>query len=146
MRYFTPLVPAIAWLVLLRACWRRNAKIPGFDSTASTYVIMNTASNIIFYFMPIFLAFTTAKALKCSTIIAMMLGGFICHPTIDAIVQDVATKSNIFGLPVIKMAFTVGESSRVFAYTESVIPIILGVIVLSFLEKFLKNMSLKFSS
>ena len=69
----------------------------------------------------------------------MMLGGFICHPTIDALVQDVATKSTIFGLPVIKMAFTVGESSKVFAYTESVIPILLGVIVLYFLEKFLKK-------
>ena len=136
---FTPLVPAIAAAGLIKGLLAAAAKIPGFDSTASTYVIMNTASNIIFYFMPIFLAFTTAKALKCSTIIAMMLGGFICHPTIDAIVQDVATKSNIFGLPVIKMAFTVGESSRVFAYTESVIPIILGVIVLSFLEKFLKK-------
>ncbi len=106
---FTPLVPAIAAAGLIKGLLAAAAKIPGFDSTASTYVIMNTASNIIFYFMPIFLAFTTAKALKCSTIIAMMLGGFICHPTIDAIVQDVATKSNIFGLPVIKMAFTVGN-------------------------------------
>lgn len=100
---------------------------------------MNTASNVIFYFMPIFLAYTASKALKCSTVVAMMLGGFICHPTIDALVQDVATKSTIFGLPVIKMAFTVGESSKVFAYTESVIPILLGVIVLYFLEKFLKK-------
>lgn len=136
---FTPLVPAIAAAGLIKGLLAAAAKIPGFDTTASTYVIMNTASNIIFYFMPIFLAFTTAKALKCSTIIAMMLGGFICHPVIDSIVQDVATKSSIFGLPVIKMAFTVGESSKVFAYTESVIPIILGVIVLSFLEKFLKK-------
>ena len=97
-------------------------------------MIMNTASNIIFYFMPIFLAYTTATALKCSKVIAMILGAFICHPTIDALVQDVATRSTIFGLPVIKMEFTVGESSRIFSYTESVIPIILGVIVLYFLK------------
>ncbi len=136
---FTPLVPAIAAAGLIKGLLAAAAKIPGFDATNSTYVIMNTASNIIFYYMPLFLAYTTAKALKCSPIIAMMLGGLICHPTIDGIVQDVATKSSIFGLPVIKMAFTVGESTRVFAYTESVIPIILGVIVLSFLEKFLKK-------
>ena len=136
---FTPLVPAIAAAGLIKGLLAAFAKIPGFDSTTSTYVIMNTASNVIFYFMPIFLAYTTAKALKCSTVVSMMLGAFICHPTIDALVQDVATKSTTFGLPLIKMEFAVGESSKIFAYTESVIPIILGVIVLYFLEKFLKK-------
>lgn len=136
---FTPLVPAIAAAGLIKGLLAAAAKMPGFDTGNSTYIIMNTASNIIFYFMPIFLAYTAAKALKCSQVIAMLLGGLLCHPTIDAMMQDVAVKSTIFGLPVIKMAFTVGESTRVFAYTESVIPIILGVIVLSYLEKFLKK-------
>lgn len=134
---FTPIVPAIAAAGLIRGILAVVARMPGFDTANSTYVIMNTASNVIFYFMPIFLAYTASKALNCSTVVAMMLGAFICHPTIDAMIQDVATSSTIFGLPVIKMAFTVGESTRVFAYTESVIPILLGVIVLYFLEKFL---------
>lgn len=136
---FTPLVPAIAAAGLIKGLLAAFAKVPGFDTANSTYIIMNTASNVIFYFMPIFLAYTAAKALKCSTVVSMMLGAFICHPAIDALVQDVATSSTIFGLPVIKMAFTVGESSKVFAYTESVIPILLGIIVLYFLEKLLKK-------
>lgn len=136
---FTPLVPAIAAAGLVKGLLAAFAKVPGFDTANSTYIIMNTASNVIFYFMPIFLAYTAAKALKCSTVVSMMLGAFICHPAIDALVQDVATSSTIFGLPVIKMAFTVGESSKVFAYTESVIPILLGIIVLYFLEKLLKK-------
>lgn len=136
---FTPLVPAIAAAGLIKGLLAAAGKMPGFDTANSTYIIMNTASNIIFYYMPIFLAFTAAKALKCSPVIAMLLGGLICHPTIDAMMLDAAARSTIFGLPVVKMAFTVGESTKVFAYTESVIPIILGVIVLSFLEKFLKK-------
>lgn len=136
---FTPLVPAIAAAGLIKGLLAAAAKIPGFDTTNSTYIIMNTASNIIFYFMPVFLAYTSAKALKCNQVIAMVLGAFLCHPTIDTLVQDVATSSTIFGLPVVKMAFTVGESSKVFAYTESVIPIILGVIILCYLEKLLKK-------
>lgn len=55
---FTPLVPAIAAAGLIKGLLAAFAKIPGFDSTTSTYVIMNTASNVIFYFMPIFLAYT----------------------------------------------------------------------------------------
>lgn len=136
---FTPIVPAIAAAGLIKGLLSAVAKVGWVDSAASTYVILNTASNIIFYFMPIFLAYTTAKALKANQIIAMMLGGFLCHPAIDAMVQDVATKSTIFGLPVVKMAFEVGEKSKIFAYTESVIPIILGVIVLYWLEKGLKK-------
>ena len=69
----------------------------------------------------------------------MVLGGFLCHPTIDALIQDVGSKSTIFGLPVVKQAFTIGESTKVFSYTESVIPIILLVIVLAFLERGLKK-------
>lgn len=69
----------------------------------------------------------------------MVLGAFLCHPVIDALIQDVSTVNTIFGLPVIKKAFTIGEATKVFSYTESVIPIILAVIVLHYLEKFLKK-------
>ena len=138
---FTPLVPAIAAAGLIKGLLSAAARLPMFDAftATSTYMILNTASNIIFFFMPIFLAYTAAKALKCNEIIAMVIGGFLCHPAIDAMIQDVGTASTIFGLPVIKKAFTIGESTKVFSYTESVIPIILAVIVLYFLEKALKK-------
>lgn len=138
---FTPLVPAIAAAGLIKGLLSAAARLPMFDAftATSTYMILNTASNIIFFFMPIFLAYTAAKALKCNEIIAMVIGGFLCHPAIDVMIQDVGTASTIFGLPVIKKAFTIGESTKVFSYTESVIPIILAVIVLYFLEKGLKK-------
>lgn len=136
---FTPLVPAIAAAGLIKGILAAFGKVPGFDVTNSTYVILNTASNIIFYYMPIFLAYTTAKALKCNKIIAMVLGAFLCHPIIDAMMLDTTTASTIFALPVVKMAFTVGDASKVFSYTESVIPIILAVILLAYLEKLLKK-------
>ncbi|MCC8027904.1 MAG: beta-glucoside-specific PTS transporter subunit IIABC [Clostridium sp.] len=138
---FTPLVPAIAAAGLIKGLLSAAARLPMFDAftATSTYMILNTASNIIFFFMPVFLAYTAAKALKCNEIISMVIGGFLCHPAIDAMIQDVGTASSIFGLPVIKKAFTIGESTKVFSYTESVIPIILAVIVLYFLEKGLKK-------
>lgn len=138
---FTPLVPAIAASGLIKGLLSAAAKLPlfaGFTSS-STYVILNTASNVIFYFIPIFLAYTSAKALKCNPIISMVIGAFICHPVIDALVQDVEKASTIFGLPVIKQAFMIGEAKKVFSYTESVIPIILSICILAILEKYLKK-------
>ena len=138
-KIFTPIVPAIAASGLIKGLLSAASRLGWVDSAGSTYIILFAASNIIFYFIPVFLAYTTAKAMKCSEIIAMVLGAFLCYPHIDALVQDVATASNIFGLPVVKTAFTIGEQTRVFSYTESVIPIVLSVIVLSYLEKFLKK-------
>ena len=138
-KIFTPIVPAIAAAGLIKGLLSAASRLGWVDAEASTYIILNTASNIIFYFMPIFLAYTAAKAIKCNQVIAMVLGGFLCHPVIDALIQDVENPSSIFGLPVIKKAFTIGESTKVFSYTESVIPIILAVIVLHYLEKALKK-------
>ena len=138
-KMFTPLIPAIAASGLIKGLLTAAnliAKQNGMDISGSdTYVLLYAASQVIFYFMPIFLGYTAAKALKCNEIIAMILGGFLCYPQVDAIIQDVATQTTIYGLPVVKMAWTIGESTKVFSYTESVIPILLAVLVLAFLER-----------
>lgn len=138
-KIFTPLVPAIAASGLIKGLLAIASRMGWVADTNSTYILLNTASNVIFYFMPVFLAYTTAKTMKCNKINAMVLGAFLCHPVIDALIQDVSNPSTIFGLPVIKKAFTIGESVKVFSYVESVIPIILTVIALSYLEKMLKK-------
>ena len=142
-KMFTPLIPAIAAGGLIKGLLTAAKLIfaqQGVDiSTNDTYVLLYAASQVIFYFMPIFLGYTAAKALKCNEIIAMVLGGFLCYPAVDTIIQDVNTATTIYGLPVIKAAWTIGESTKVFSYTESVIPILLAVIALMFLERGLKK-------
>lgn len=140
---FTPLIPAIAAAGLLKGLLtaaRLLMKQQGVDITTSdTYVILFAASQVIFYFLPIFLGMTCAKALKTNQVIAMAIAGLLVYPQIDAMIQNVDQANTIFGLPVIKGAWKIGESVRVFSYVESVIPIILAVIVLAYLEKALKK-------
>lgn len=140
---FTPLVPAIAAAGLIKG-FLTAAKLimsnRGVDiSTSDTYTILFAVSQVIFYFFPIFLAMTCAKALRSNQVIAMVIAGTLVYPGIDTMIQDVATKTTIFGLPVVKGAWQIGESAKVFSYTESVIPIILAVCVMAFLEKWLKR-------
>lgn len=140
---FTPLIPAIAAAGLIKGLLTA-AKILmsqyGVDiSTSDTYVILSAASQVIFYFMPIFLAMTSAKALKCNQVVAMMIGATLVYPQIDALIQNTEVATTIFGLPVLKNAWEIGESVKVFSYTESVIPIILAVLVMAVLEKWLKR-------
>ena len=142
-KMFTPLIPAIAASGLIKGLLTAAnlvAKQNGVDITGSdTYVLLFAASQVIFYFMPVFLGYTAAKALRCNEIIAMILGAFLCYPQVDKIIQDVGTATTIYGLPVVKMAWTIGDATRVFSYTESVIPILLAVAVLALLERGLRR-------
>lgn len=140
---FTPLVPAIAASGLLKGILTAAKLIAagkGMDITTSdTYVILFAASQIIFYYMPIFLAFTAAKALKTSPFTAMIIGGLLVYPQMDALIQNVAVSTRVLGFPVIKGSWQIGDATRVFSYVESVIPILLVCIVLKYLERFLKK-------
>lgn len=142
-KMFTPLIPAIAASGLIKGILtaaKLLAEKNGIDiSVNDTYVLLLAASQIIFYFMPVFLGYTAAKALKCNEVVAMTIGGFLCYPQLEAIIQDAATATTIFGIPVTKGAWTIGESTKVFSYTESVIPILLAVFALMYLEKFLNK-------
>lgn len=142
-KMFTPLIPAIAASGLLKGLLtaaKLLAAQQGVDISGNdTYVLLYAASQVIFYFMPIFLGYTAAKALKCNEIIAMTIGGFLCYPQLDAIIQDVSAVTKIFGIPVMKGAWTIGESTKVFSYTESVIPILLAVFALMYLERLLEK-------
>lgn len=140
---FTPLIPAIAAAGLIKGLLTAARLIMqnrGIDITVSdTYTILFAASQVIFYFFPIFLAMTSAKAMKCNQVIAMVIAGTLVYPSIDTMIQDVSVATNLFGIPVLKGAWQIGESVKVFSYTESVIPIILAVIAMAYLERGLKK-------
>ncbi|MEG0176996.1 beta-glucoside-specific PTS transporter subunit IIABC [Anaerorhabdus sp.] len=140
---FTPLIPAIAAAGLIKGLLTAAKLLMnnyGIDISASdTYNILFSTSQVIFYFMPIFLAMTCAKAMKCNQVIAMVIGGTLCYPAIDALIQNTEVMTTIFGLPVVKGVWQIGESAKVFSYVESVIPIILAVLVMAIVEKYLKK-------
>ncbi|WP_293722330.1 PTS transporter subunit EIIC [uncultured Cetobacterium sp.] len=128
---FTPMVPAIAASGLLKGALtvaRILASNKGIDITGNqTYTIIMTATDAIFYFMPIILAYTSAKVFKANEFIAMALGGTMCSPAIVALMAG-SSSVYMFGLEVTKAS-----------YTSSVIPIIIGVFILSYVQKFLEK-------
>ena len=128
---FTPMVPAIAASGLLKGALtvaRILASNKGIDITGNqTYTIIMTATDAIFYFMPIILAYTSAKVFKANEFIAMALGGTMCSPAILALMAG-SSSVYMFGLEVTKAS-----------YTSSVIPIIIGVFILSYVQKFLEK-------
>ena len=126
---FTPMVPAIAASGLLKGLLtiaRIIAGNKGIDITTNdTYILIMAATDAIFYFMPLILAYTCAKVFKANKFIAMALGGTMCYPTVVTLMTSESAVT-MFGLEITKAN-----------YASTVIPIIIGVCILAYIEKFL---------
>ena len=128
---FTPMVPAIAASGLLKGLLtiaRITASNHGMDITVNqTYILIMAATDALFYFMPIILAYTSAKVFKANEFIAMALGGTMCYPAVVSLMtgQDAVS---MFGIAITKAS-----------YASSVIPIIIGVFILAYIQKFLEK-------
>jgi PTS system beta-glucosides-specific IIC component len=129
---FTPTVPAIAASGMLKGILAVVALIGlnmyGVDiKTYNTYIILNAASDALFYFMPIILARSAAKVFKTNDYIAMILGATLCYPAI----VDLMTGEN----PVTLFGIGITQAN----YVSSVVPIIIAVFVLAYVEGFVKK-------
>lgn len=129
---FTPTVPAIAASGMLKGILAVAALIGlnmyGVDiKTYNTYIILNAASDALFYFMPIILARSAAKVFKTNDYIVMILGATLCYPAI----VDLMTGEN----PVTLFGIGITQAN----YVSSVVPIIIAVFVLAYVEGFVKK-------
>lgn len=126
---FTPVIPAIAASGMLKGILAVVVMImKSFYNTDittnTTYVILLAASDALFYFLPIFLGYAAAKVFKTNEFIAMIIGATLCYPAIVTLMtgEDAVT---LFGLNLTKAS-----------YTSSVIPILIAVFCLAYVQRF----------
>lgn len=80
-----------------------------------------------FYFMPIYIGYAAAKKLNASQVLGMFMGGILVTPGLLNIV-NAGEPFTVFGIPM-----------RLVNYTQSVMPILICVWILSYVEKFFKK-------
>ena len=122
---FTPTIPALAGAGVIKGLLVLLTTLGVMTNTTGTYQILNAAADSIFYFMPIVLAYTSAKIFKCSIPISMAIGCSLLYPNLVTFMSE-NDAITFIGIPVIKTT-----------YSASVIPIILAVFVYAKLEKVL---------
>ncbi|WP_250278516.1 beta-glucoside-specific PTS transporter subunit IIABC [[Clostridium] colinum] len=130
---FTPILPAVTAAGMVKVVITLLVTFKLLDNTSETYKILEFISDAGFYFLPIFLANSAAKKFKCNPYLAMFLGGVLLHPTFVNMVNTVKETGEgiaLFGIPV----YAAG-------YASSVIPIILTVWVMSYIEPFADKIS-----
>jgi len=128
---FTPILPAIAGAGMIKAVLTLLTTFSLISPESQTYYILNLISDAAFFFLPMLLAYTSSIKFNCNPFMSMSLAGVLLHPGLSALMAKNEPVS-FLGLPV-----------SLTTYSSSVIPIILGVWVLSYVERFADKVSLK---
>lgn len=126
---FQPVIPAICGAGMLKAVLAILNALKWVETGSQSYVLISMFADAAFYFLPIYLAFSSAKRFGCNPFIAAVLGGILIHPTFTGLVSA-GEAVTYFGLPI-----------KLVSYGSSVAPAILIVWVQSYVEKFAKKIS-----
>lgn len=129
---FSPILPALCGCSMLKAVLIILTTLNIVSADSTTYTIITFASDTVFYFLPILLAFSAAKKFNCSAFLAVIIAGVLLHPSFTAM-QSLESAVTLFGLPV-----------KLVSYSASVIPIIIGVWIMSYVERFAEKVTPNF--
>ncbi|MTK08142.1 MAG: PTS beta-glucoside transporter subunit EIIBCA [Hungatella sp.] len=127
---FTPVIPAITAAGMIKAILVICVLL-GMNKESQVYTIFNFIADAGFYFLPVMLAFSSAKKLGCNPYLAVMMGGILLHPSFTKMVSA-GDPVSFLGLPV-----------KLVNYGSSVIPIILAVWLMVYVERFADKISPK---
>ena len=125
---FFPVVPALTGAGMLKAVLSIVVAFGWISTESDTYQFINYIGDTAFYFLPILLACSAAKKFKCNQYAAMAIGAVLLHPTFTTMVETAKHSGkglHLLGLPV-----------SLISYGSSVIPIILAIWFMSYIELF----------
>ncbi len=122
---FHPILWPLAGAGLFKAFVSMFVTFNWLDAKSTEYVVLNAASDALIYFLPLMLAVSAAKRFKTNQFTSMAIAGALVYPSIVALTAA-ETPLTFFGIPLVIMS-----------YPSSVIPIIVGVWVQGYLERFL---------
>ncbi|WP_035338867.1 MULTISPECIES: beta-glucoside-specific PTS transporter subunit IIABC [Dickeya] len=126
---FTPVIPAITGAGMIKALLA-ILKLTGLISaTSPTYQLLNIVADAAFFFLPVLLAYGASLKFECNPILAMTLAGVLLHPGIGQMLA--AGKAVDFA----------GIHVLLSDYSGSVLPIILTVWLMSWVERFAEKVS-----
>lgn len=97
------------------------------DAKSDLYILLDFIYDAGFYFLPVYLGYSAAKKLGITPVLGMFMGCILISP--DFVALATAGKAfTVYGIP-----------CMVNNYSQSVLPIILSVWIMSYVEKFFKK-------
>ena len=117
---FTPVIPVLIAGGLTGAVMTVLTTLCGVSTETGTYQVIYAINRATFYFLPVFIGFSSAKALKCNGFLGAFLGCVLLYVTINADTVFGEAGLTFLGIPV-----------RQVTYSSTVFPVLLGVLLMS---------------
>ncbi len=118
----TPMIPALTAAGMIKVVLTLLTTFHLVEDSSSTYQVINFVGDVVFYFMPFLIAANAAKIFRVNQSLALFAAGLFLHPNFVAMVAS-ELPITLFALPVTK-----------FSYSYSVIPVILMVWIMHYIE------------
>ena len=132
---FTPILPVITAAGMIKAVLSLLVvfKVVAVDDV--NYQVLNFIGDAGFYFLPVFLGASAARQFKTNAQLGMLIGAILLHPTFTQIVTT--AKESGHGVSFFSIPLTLTS------YSSTVIPVILAVWFMSYVERFAIKISSK---
>lgn len=119
--------------------------IGAFNRDSGTFIMLDNIGDSVFMFMPVFIGFTAARKFKVNEFVGMLLGAALMNPnlSLNALTARVETPlmilfpNSVFASNITHTFFGIPWIAR--NYASSVIPIIMIVLLASFIQKPIKK-------
>lgn len=135
----TPLLPGLLGCGMIKVLLTILTNFAGMATDTSSYTILYSMGDCFMFFLPIFLCYTSAKKSGGNPILWMIVGATLVYPNLITLLGGNSVElgtflgmnsTNLFGIPVICAS-----------YTSSVLPIMLMVPVMKWVEEFADRVS-----
>ncbi len=123
----TPALPVLIGSGMISAILALYANLFKGDTASITYQLFNTLANAAYTYLPVLVAFAAARRLKTNEYVAAFIMLALCTPAISGVAD-----LKIFGLPVTTVK-----------YTSNIVPALLMVPVMAFIDRYLVKYSPK---
>lgn len=126
---FVPSISIIAGagMVKVLAVLLSTAGVLPMDS--ASYAVINMVGDSVFHFLPFLVAFNAARKMEVDVMASMALAAIILHPTLLTL-GEAGTSVDVFGL-----------GMQVLDYSAQALPVIFGVWLLKYVDKFADRVS-----
>ncbi|WP_019912467.1 beta-glucoside-specific PTS transporter subunit IIABC [Paenibacillus sp. HW567] len=120
---FAPMLPAITAAGILKGLLALFVTLGWMSAGTDTYRILSAIGDGVFYFLPILISFSAARKFGSNPFISVGLGAALMYPDMGVLLSS-GNPVHFIGIPVTAVS-----------YGSSVIPILLAVWLLSYVEK-----------
>lgn len=136
---FTPMMGMLCACGMLKGFMALAVSLGFLTKDSGAYILWYNAGEALFYFLPVIIAYTSAKKFGMNEISGLMIGLTMCFPALTSLAGETPLGTlfeqsyyqTFFGLPMV-----LPSNNK---YTSTVIPAILAIWAASKLEKWLKK-------